>query len=110
MIYTAFLALGAVTFFIGIQQPLATAPDPRTGNVMALVSGFTWSLALMGLRWVQWGDDDPVGAAGATVVCGNVHRVPGRDCRRRCRSARFNRPTSWCSSTWGCSRSAPPTR
>jgi drug/metabolite transporter (DMT)-like permease len=72
VIYTAFLAMGAVTFFIGIQQPLATAPDPRTGNVMALVSGFTWSLGLMGLRWVQWGDDDPIGAAGATVVCGNV--------------------------------------
>ncbi len=72
VIYTAFLAMGAVTFFLGIQQPLATAPDPRTGNVMALVSGFTWSLALMGLRWVQWGDDDPVGAAGATVVFGNV--------------------------------------
>jgi drug/metabolite transporter (DMT)-like permease len=72
VIYTAFLALGAVTFFLGIPQPLATASDPRTGNVLALVSGLTWALALMGLRWVQWGDDDPGGAATATIVCGNV--------------------------------------
>jgi drug/metabolite transporter (DMT)-like permease len=72
IVFSALLALGAVTFFLGSQQPVATAPDPVTGNVMALVSGFTWSLALMGLRWVQWGDHDPVGAAGATVVCGNV--------------------------------------
>jgi drug/metabolite transporter (DMT)-like permease len=72
VIYTMFLALGALTFFIGIQQPLATAPDPRTGNVLALLSGFTWALGLMGLRWVQWGDSDPTGAAGVTMVCGNA--------------------------------------
>ena len=72
VIYTAFLALGAVTFFLGTPQPIATAPDPRAGNILALISGFTWALALMGLRWVQWGDDDPGGAATVTVVCGNV--------------------------------------
>jgi drug/metabolite transporter (DMT)-like permease len=72
VIYTAFLALGALTFFIGIQQPLATAPDPQTGNVLALLSGFTWAVGLMGLRRVQWGESDPGGAAGVTVVCGNV--------------------------------------
>jgi drug/metabolite transporter (DMT)-like permease len=72
VIYTAFLAAGAVTFFIGIQAPLATAPDPRTGNLLALVSGLTWALALMGLRWVQWGEQDPAGAAGATVMWANV--------------------------------------
>ena len=72
VIYTIFLALGAATFFLGIPPPLATAPDPRTGNVLALISGLTWALALMGLRWVQWGDDDPGGAATVTIVCGNV--------------------------------------
>ncbi|HVR28200.1 MAG TPA: DMT family transporter [Thermoanaerobaculia bacterium] len=72
VIYTALLALGAVAFFVGIQEPFSTAPDPRTGNLLALVAGFTWALALMGLRWVQWGERDPAGAAGATVVWGNV--------------------------------------
>ena len=72
VVYTAFLALGAVTFFVGIQQPLATAPDPSTGNLLALVSGLTWALGLMGLRWVQRGDPDPAGAAGATVMWANV--------------------------------------
>ena len=72
VVFTGFLSLGAVLFFIGIQQPFATAPDPRTGNLLALIAGLTWALALMGLRWVQWGDSDPGGAAGATVAWGNV--------------------------------------
>ena len=72
VIYTALLALGAVTFFLGMQTPFATAPDPSTGNLLALASGLTWALALMGLRWVQWGDSDPAGAAGATVVWANL--------------------------------------
>jgi drug/metabolite transporter, DME family len=72
VIFSALLAVGATTFFLGTQQPLATAPRPVAGNVMALVSGFTWALALMGLRWVQWGDRDPAGAAGATIVCANA--------------------------------------
>jgi drug/metabolite transporter (DMT)-like permease len=72
VVYTGFLSLGAVMFFLGIQQPFATAPDPRTGNLLALTSGLTWALALMGLRWVQWGDTDAAGAAGATVMWANV--------------------------------------
>jgi drug/metabolite transporter (DMT)-like permease len=72
VVFTGFLSLGAVLFFLGVQQPLATAPDPRAGNLLALTAGLTWALALMGLRWVQWGDLDPVGAAGATVMLGNV--------------------------------------
>jgi drug/metabolite transporter (DMT)-like permease len=40
--------------------------------VLALLSGFTWAVGLMGLRRVQWGESDPTGAAGVTVVCGNV--------------------------------------
>jgi drug/metabolite transporter (DMT)-like permease len=72
VVYTGLLGLGAVTFFLAIQQPLATAPDPRAGNLLALGSGLTWALGLMGLRWVQWGDPDPAGAAGATMMWGNV--------------------------------------
>jgi drug/metabolite transporter (DMT)-like permease len=72
VVYTGFLSVGAVMFFLGIQQPFATAPDPRAGNLLALASGLTWALALMGLRWVQWGDADPAGAAAATVTWANV--------------------------------------
>jgi drug/metabolite transporter (DMT)-like permease len=50
---------------------VVTAPEPVTGNLLALASGFFWALAVCGLRWM--------GAAGgqhgspvAAVVSGNL--------------------------------------
>lgn len=65
------VALGLGLFFVGTEPPRATAPDPLTGNVLALLSGVFWALTVMGLRWLE---SRPAGggSALATVVAGNV--------------------------------------
>ena len=66
------LAVGAglVLFFVGVDQPLATAPDPARGNMLALASGFCWALAVAGLRWLSAAKSR--GTPAAAVVSGNV--------------------------------------
>lgn len=65
------VALGLALFFVGAQSPLHTAPDPRTGNLVAVASGATWALTLVGLRWMgnRAGGE---GSALPTVVAGNL--------------------------------------
>ena len=46
------LALGLALFFVGIEPPLTTAPDPFRGNLLGAASGATWALTLLGLRWL----------------------------------------------------------
>jgi drug/metabolite transporter, DME family len=73
---TDLLFLGAVAggmvLCVGTAQPaVATAPDPRTGNLMGAVSGLSWALTVSGLRWI--GRREGAGnAATATVVLGNL--------------------------------------
>lgn len=76
VLFMAVVGLGLALFFVGSETPVATAPDPRTGNLLALLSGAAWAGTIMGLRWLERGsvDGDPGGggAALATVVAGNV--------------------------------------
>ena len=44
---------GLVLCVIGQPAPTTTAPDPVTGNLLALVCSITWALTLLGLRYVQ---------------------------------------------------------
>jgi len=71
--FTAALGGGLALFFLGIEPATRTAPDPLRGNVLAAVSGFTWALTLIGLRWLGGREprerSDP---AGEAVVAGNV--------------------------------------
>ena len=66
------LAVGAglTLFFAGSDTAVATAPDPRRGNLLALASGVTFALVLTGLRWQgrQGGADSGI----ATVAAGNL--------------------------------------
>jgi drug/metabolite transporter, DME family len=66
------LAVGAglVLFFVGVDRPLVTAPDPGRGNLLALASGFCWALAVAGLRWLSAGKGR--GSPAAAVVSGNL--------------------------------------
>ncbi|HET6836610.1 MAG TPA: DMT family transporter [Gemmatimonadales bacterium] len=65
------LAVGAGLglFFVGVEQPAASAPDPERGNLLALGSGFCWALAVCGLRWLTAGRR---GSPQAAVVSGNL--------------------------------------
>jgi drug/metabolite transporter, DME family len=69
--FMAAVGLGLALFFVSAEAPRSTAPDPMTGNLLALTSGFFWALTVCGLRWM--------GAAGgrhgspvAAVVSGNL--------------------------------------
>jgi len=64
------VAFGLMLFFVGVEQPAATAPDPVRGNLLALVSGFCWALTVLGLRWLtaREGRGSPI----AAVTSGNL--------------------------------------
>jgi drug/metabolite transporter (DMT)-like permease len=67
--FMAALAVGLVLIFTGTETPMATAPDPARGNLLAGLAGLTCGLLLIGLRRLE--RDEPGGAATAVVV-GNV--------------------------------------
>ncbi|MBI5085675.1 MAG: EamA family transporter [Candidatus Solibacter usitatus] len=65
------LAAGMGLFFTGVENPLATAPEPARGNVYAALSGLTYALTLASLRWMAHGRGEESGAL-ATVTAGNL--------------------------------------
>ncbi|UCF66411.1 MAG: DMT family transporter [Acidobacteriota bacterium] len=71
LLLSLLLAIGLATFFVGVEPPLATAPDPRLGNLVGAASGLTWALTLIGLRWLG---RQPGGEAhgGGAVIVGNL--------------------------------------
>ncbi len=64
------VGLGLMLFFVGVEQPVATAPEPERGNLLAVVSGLFWALTVCGLRWLSAspGRGSPLGA----VTAGNL--------------------------------------
>ncbi len=73
LIVMAAVAVGLVLVLSGHDAPVATAPNPGRGNLLAALSGLTWALTVCGLRWV--GADKPGDAAGSAVpaiVAGNL--------------------------------------
>ncbi len=69
--FMAVIAVGLGLFFIGVDQPIATAPYPVRGNLLALVSGFFWALTVCGLRWMG-SSGGRHGSAVSAVAVGNV--------------------------------------
>ena len=68
----ATLGIGMVTFFLGSEPPLATAPDPFRGNLLGACAGVTWASTLLGLRWLGRPDAAGTEPAGAAVIAGNL--------------------------------------
>jgi drug/metabolite transporter, DME family len=62
---------GLVLFFAGSETPVATAPDPVRGNVLAALSGVCWAFTVVGLRWMGR-QPEGGGSPLATVVAGNL--------------------------------------
>jgi drug/metabolite transporter (DMT)-like permease len=69
LVFGTAVALGLALFFVGRDVAVATAPDPLRGNVLGALSGVTWALTLIGLRWLGKGGSS---GAAATVVAGNL--------------------------------------
>jgi len=63
-------ALGLAAFFVGTEPARQTAPDPVRGNLLAVASGVTWALTLLGLRWLSRGPD--AAEAQTAVILGNL--------------------------------------
>lgn len=70
LLFMAVVGAGLLLFFVGSEAPVRTAPAPFQGNVLAAVSGFTWALTLMGLRWM--GADESSGSPAGAVLLGNA--------------------------------------
>jgi DME family drug/metabolite transporter len=68
------LAVGAgfSLFFVGTESPVATAPNPFLGNVLAALSGVTWAFTMLGFRWISTRPGADPGAAQSVVVAGNL--------------------------------------
>ena len=50
LLFMTAVLVGIGLFFVGAETPLATAPNPRRGNIFGLASGLTYALMLAGLR------------------------------------------------------------
>ncbi len=71
LVFMAAVAAGLMLFFVGAEAPVATAPDPARGNLLAALSGVAWAFTVMGLRWLG-SRPDAGNAALTTVVAGNA--------------------------------------
>jgi drug/metabolite transporter, DME family len=69
--FMAIIALGLALFFIGVDQPVMSAPDPARGNLIAVVGGFFWALTVCALRWMG-SAGELRGSAVAAVAIGNI--------------------------------------
>lgn len=50
--FMAALLIGLALIFASTREPIATAADPDLGNMLAVCSGFSWALTVLGLRWL----------------------------------------------------------
>ena len=71
LLSVALAAAGLSLFFVGTEPPRATAPDPTTGNLLALASGVAWAGTLVGMRWMGR-HPAPGGEPVHAVVVGNL--------------------------------------
>jgi len=88
--FMAALALGLGLFFVGFDPVSATAPNPALGNVLALVSGGTWALTIMGLRALGRGGES---WAPAAALWGNVFAAAA--CLPMALPVVSSRPADW---------------
>jgi drug/metabolite transporter (DMT)-like permease len=68
LLFMAVVATGMAFFFVGRQQSFTTAPDPLRGNLLAVCSGVSYALMLVGLRWMGTQGGSPA----AAVALGNL--------------------------------------
>ncbi len=72
LLVMAMVIAGLCLFFVGSQAPLRTAPAPLQGNLLAVASGVTWALTIMGMRRLGRDQAAGRGSAAPAVVLGNL--------------------------------------
>jgi len=65
------MGLGLVLFFLGLDQPSATAPNPLFGDILAAACAVTWAFTVMGYRWIvaRGGSVATAAASGNLTAC-----------------------------------------
>jgi DME family drug/metabolite transporter len=76
LVFMAAVGLGLGLFFVGVDAPAETAPDPVRGNMLALGSGLFWALTVCGLRWMS-SSGAAAGSGAVAVVAGNAIAFAG---------------------------------
>ncbi len=75
LLFVPLFGAGLIMAFFGGADAAVSAPDPRTGNVLAVFCGLAYGLTLMGLRAAGRPRPEGRGAAApgiAAAACGNV--------------------------------------
>lgn len=72
LLYMLALGAGLSLFFLDLDPASDTAPDPWTGNQLALAAGIAWALTVLGLRWLGRGPGEAGEAGPVAVLWGNV--------------------------------------
>jgi drug/metabolite transporter (DMT)-like permease len=67
------VGLGMAAFFAAPAAAVPTAPQPRLGDWIAVASGVSYALLLLGLRWLS---RTSTGEEGAAVAWGNLLTFP----------------------------------
>lgn len=65
------IALGLSFFFVGAPTATASAPNPRFGDLLAMLSGFTWACTVVGLRYLARAGVVASGATKGALLWGN---------------------------------------
>lgn len=71
LLYMGVLGLGMALFFVSLEAPSVTAPNPLKGNLLGAIAGLTWALTLVGLRRLGRGGAS-AGADLTAVLGGNA--------------------------------------
>ena len=74
------LLIGLGLIFASTREATTYASDPKLGDLLALVSGLTWALTLLGLRWIavraKHHDDEPTAAVVAGCLVASLFAAP----------------------------------
>lgn len=73
LLVLAGVGLGMAGFFAAPADAAPTAPEPRLGDWLAVASGVSYALLLLGLRWLSRAS---TGEEGAAVAWGNLLTFP----------------------------------
>jgi drug/metabolite transporter (DMT)-like permease len=63
------IAAGLLLFFVGEERPVATAPNPLAGNLIAALSAVSFAFLVVGLRWLA---RSPGGTAATPVTAAAI--------------------------------------
>ncbi len=88
----AAVATGLALFFVDVDAPMASAPDPLLGNTLGAIAGLSWAFTLLGLRMLALRTRDDASGLVA-VVWGNL--IAFAVCLPLALPVQHSTPTDW---------------